>query len=182
MPGCIWPPLPKPSIFHTWPPPWACIPASATRLASNTPPRFTSTMRLRIAGSVSQSGLRGALMPALLIHTSTRPKRLAASSQSACNCSTSVISQALPATRALSCCAASSATTASTAAGCLPLIMTLQPRDRKFSASPRPIPRVLPVMTTVFMVLPLISRGEFACCPIHTARLLSFPWRHYLYY
>ena len=144
--------LPKPSMFQIWPLPCSFMPARATLLANSMPVRLVLTMASKSAAGCSQSGARWMLMPALLIQTSTRPKASAAQRHRACRSSWRLTSPAQPASRSASALAANSPTAKSTASWRRPFTTTLQPRVRKPSAKPRPMPRVLPVMTTVFII------------------------------
>ena len=115
------------------------------------PVMSVSITRFTVDSGSSQIGFIGCPTPALLIHTSTRPNARAAALQRRSRSSVFVTSPASNATRSVPYSERSRSAVAASASNDLPLRVTPAPNRKKLSASPNPIPLLLPVITNPFI-------------------------------
>ena len=134
------------AVLMIEPPPRRAARGSAYLMPRKTPRRFTATRRSNRSSSVSSSGWCGALKPALLNTTSSRPNASTAAANIACTsaaCETSACTAiaSLPISAAAdSSCPLTSAQT------------TLAPSSANSSAEARPMPDPAPVTTATLPV------------------------------
>mmetsp|Transcript_29051 Transcript_29051/g.48771 ORF Transcript_29051/g.48771 Transcript_29051/m.48771 type:complete len:214 (+) Transcript_29051:533-1174(+) len=142
---------PAPFMLKTCPPP-ACarISVNAAREQISVPYTFVSMISFKISGVVStRLSYEYPLLPALLIQMSTPPISAPAKSRSVSTSPESRTSHGTPHTRP-SYDASRFAKTADTCSAEREVTQTWSPAARNASASARPMPFVLPVITTLY--------------------------------